>query len=135
LLGVGPTSTGEFCDGIYRNMAAIAPWMKRNSAAVKAVHPLPKGETASSPATAAGSTRYLFALPEFREGRGYEKDLLPAADATLTLTGASKPSKVSLTSDDNALKWEYSGNSLTVHLPAARRSQLVDVVQVDLHSP
>ncbi len=132
LLGVGPMRTGEFCEGIYENMAAIGPWMKRNSAAVKAAHPLPKGESASVPATASWSTRYLFALPEFREGRGYEKDLLPAADLTLKLTGTPKPAKVMLTSDNSAPKWEYAGNSLTVHLPAAKRSNLVDVVQVDL---
>lgn len=131
LLGVGPMRTGEFCEGIYENMAAIAPWMKCNSAAVKAARPLPKGETASVPATASGSTRYLFALPEFRDG-GYEKDLRRAAELVLKLSGTAKPAKVTLTSDSSSLKWEYSGNSLIVYLPAAKRSKLVDVVQVDL---
>ena len=54
LLGVGPMASGEFCDGIYRNMAAISEWMGRNGAAVKTAKPLPEGETASVPATALG---------------------------------------------------------------------------------
>jgi alpha-L-fucosidase len=132
LLGVGPMSSGEFCQDIYDNMAKISGWMKRNSAAVKTAKPLPAGETASVPATASGSTRYLFALPKFKDGGAYEKDLLPASDATLTLAGAGKPARVTLTADGAELKYDYSGTTLTIQLPAAKRTQLVDVVQVDL---
>jgi alpha-L-fucosidase len=132
LLGVGPMSSGEFCPGIYDSMGKISDWMSRNRAAVKAARPLPAGETASVPATALGSTRYLFALPQFQKGGAYEKDLLPACDFTLTLTGAGKPARVVLTSDGRELKHEYSGTSLTIQLPADRRTPLVDVVQVDL---
>jgi alpha-galactosidase len=134
LLGVGPMSTGEFCDGIYKNMAIVGDWMKRNSAAVKAVQPLPAAESASVPATAAGSTRYLFALPRFKDSGAYETDLLPAEDVTLTLAGAPKPVRVTLTADGSALEHDCSGQALTIRLPAAKRSSLVDVVQVDLVS-
>ena len=132
LLGVGPMSSGEFCPAIYENMAKIGDWMKRNSAAVKIARPLPDGETASVPATAAGSTRYLFALPKFKTAGAYEKDLLPPTDTTITLAGASKPARVVLTSDGSELKYNFSGATLTIQLPAAKRTQLVDVVQVDL---
>lgn len=132
LLGVGPMASGEFCDGIYRNMTVVGTWMKRNSVAVKAVRPLPAGETASVPATAAGSTRYLFALPQFENGRGYPEELLAATDLTLSLTGAPKPVKVTLTRDDLPLNYEYSDHKLTVQLPANKRTELVDVVRVDL---
>jgi alpha-galactosidase len=132
LLGVGPMASGEFCEGIYKNMAVVGDWMKRNGAAVKAVQPLPAGETASVPATTAGSTRYLFALPRFEGGGAYEKDLLPPVDVTLTLAGAAKPARVTLTSDGSAVAHDYSGQTLTIQLPATKRSSLVDVVQVDL---
>jgi len=132
LLGVGPKASGEFCDGIYENMTVVAEWMKHNSPAVKAVKPLPTGESASVPATASGATRYLFALPRFKDDGAYEKDLLPAADSALTLTGANRPVKVSLTSDGSELKHDYSGGTLTIHLPASKRTKLVDVVRVDL---
>jgi alpha-L-fucosidase len=134
LLGVGPMSSGEFCPAIYENMAKIRDWMKKNSVAVKLAKPLPGGETASVPATAMGSTRYLFALPKFKNAGAYEKDLLPAFDTTLTLTGAGKPSRVFLTSDGSELKYDFSGTTLTIQLPGAKRTQLVDVVEVDLTS-
>jgi len=128
-------ASGEFCDGIYQNMAAISEWMKRNGSAIKAARPLPAGETASVPATASGSTRYLFALPQFRAGGAYQPDLLPPRDLTLTLTGAGNASKVILTSDESQLKHDFSGNTLTIQLPAAKRSQLVDVVRVEMERP
>jgi alpha-L-fucosidase len=132
LLGVGPKSSGEFCDGIYENMTKIAGWMRTNGAAVKTAKPLPVGESASVPATAAGSTRYLFALPKFTRDGAYEKDLLPPEDAVLRLSGVTKPAKVVLTSDGTPLDHDYSGNRLTIRLPASKQSQLVDVVRVDL---
>jgi alpha-L-fucosidase len=132
LLGVGPMSSGEFCPAIYENMAKISDWMKRNSAAVKTAKPLPQNESASVPATALGSKRYLFAQPSFKDGGAYEKDLLPATDMTLTLNGASKPARVFLTSDSGELKYDYADSVLTIHLPAAKRTQLVDVIEVDL---
>jgi len=131
LLGVGPMATGEFCDGIYENMAVVSGWMKTNGAAVKGTKPLPATETASVPATADGTTRYLFALPQFKDGGMFEKDLLPATDTTLTLTGTAKPASVKLLGDGSALKYDYSGTTLSVQLPAAKRTRLVDVVQVE----
>ncbi len=132
LLGVGPMASGEFCPGIYDNMAKIREWMQRNRLAVTAAKPVPAGETASVPATASGSTRYLFALPSFKAGGAYEKDLLPPADATLTLTGASQPARVVLASNGAALKHNYAGATLSIYLPANQRTSLVDVVQVEL---
>ena len=132
LLGVGPMGSGEFCDDIYKNMALIGPWIKAHSAAVKVAKPLPSCESASVPATALGSTRYLFALPKFKGTGRYQEDLLPATDVTLTLTGAGKPQSVILTNDGNPLDFNYSGETLTIELPAAKRTQLVDVVEVEL---
>ena len=134
LLGVGPMSSGEFCPAIYENMAKISGWMQRNSVAVKTARPLPNGETASVPATAAGATRYLFALPKFAGDGAYEKDLLPPTDMTLTLTGVSAPARVVLTSDGSALKYDYSKKTVMIQLPAGKRTPLVDVVQIDLTS-
>jgi alpha-L-fucosidase len=123
--------TGEFCDGIYENMAVVADWMKHNGASIRGTTPLPSGETASVPATASGTTRYLFALPEFTKGGAYDKDLLPAKDITITLKGVSKPSTVTLLGDGSELKCGYSGGALTVELPASKRTKLVDVVKVE----
>lgn len=131
LLGVGPTKDGEFVDGIYQNMAIVADWMKHNAVSVKGTKPLPAGESASVPAVMSGAKRYLFAAPEFRGG-GFEANLVPAADETLTLSGVTQPKSVELLGDGTALTYVYVNGTLSVQLPASNRTKLVDVVQVDL---
>ena len=132
LLGVGPTADGEFVDDIYKNMAIVGAWQKQNRAALAGTRPLPAEESASVPATAAGSARYLFALPAFKEGGRRENELQPASDVTLTLKGAPKPKTVRLLGTGTPLPHHYADGVLTVDVPAAKRSQLVDVVRVDL---
>jgi alpha-L-fucosidase len=130
LLGIGPTSDGELVDGIYANMAIVRDWMKRNAPAVKA-RPLPGTEQASVPATAQGKVRYLFALPRFSEGGMFEKDLLPSEDATLTLNAVTRPKAVRLLAGGR-LEHSFADGTVTIKLPAARRTKLVDVVEVTL---
>jgi len=132
LLGVGPTRDGEFVDGIYQNMAIVGDWMKQNAVAVKGTKPLPAGESASVPATASSNARFLFATPAFRDGGSYEKDLLPAQDETLTLKGVSTPTDVKLLRDGSSLKYSYADHTVTIELPASKRTRLVDVVEVEL---
>ncbi|HEX3355773.1 MAG TPA: alpha-L-fucosidase, partial [Tepidisphaeraceae bacterium] len=119
LLGVGPMSSGEFCEDIYKNMAIVAEWMKHNGESVHAVRPLTNGETSSVPAVAHESARYLFAIPKFKGEGKYDQDMLPTSDETLTLKGiASKPASVKLLGDGSELKFEYSAGALSVELPA-----------------
>ena len=56
LLGVGPMSTGEFCDDIYKNMSAVADWMKTNGESIHGTKPLSGGESATVPAVASDGT-------------------------------------------------------------------------------
>jgi alpha-L-fucosidase len=130
LLGVGPTADGEFVEDIYKNMTVLGDWLRRNGAAVRDTTPLPAGESASVPATAARQARYLFALPAFKPDGRFEKDLLPPADTTLRLAGVSRPVSVQLMRDGRALEHQWADNVLTIDLPAARRSQSVDVIKV-----
>jgi alpha-L-fucosidase len=137
LLGVGPMSTGEFTPQIYQNMSVVGEWMKENGAAVRGTKPLSPGESASVPATGSGSTRYLFLIPKFKEGGVYQEDILVPDEVTLTLKGVNKPSSVKLLgypSSGAVLKYDYSERSVTIQIPAARRSTLVDVVEVKLSS-
>jgi alpha-L-fucosidase len=87
------------------------------------------------PATASGSTRYLFLLPKFKEGGVYQEDLLVPDDVTLTLKGVSQPASIKLlgaSSRDAVLKYDYSDNAIKIQVPATMRSTLVDVVEVKL---
>lgn len=131
LLGVGPTKDGEFVDGIYKNMMMVGDWMKQNGAAVRGTKPLSENESASVPAVAAGSTRYLFASPVFRGG-DYEENIVSPSDETLTISGVSEPKSVKLLGDGSPLKFSYANQTVSVDLPASKRTKSVDVVQVEL---
>jgi len=131
---VGPMSDGQMPDEVYQNFAVLRDWMKLNGESVRGGQPLPAGESASVPATASGRMRYLFALPKFKNnganGQVYEEDLLPPEDVSLTLNGVAEPASVKLLGDGRPLVFGYSNRTLTVQLPAGRRTKLVDVVQV-----
>ena len=129
LLGVGPTKDGEFVGGIYENMAIVGEWMKHNAASVKGAKPLPAAESASVPATAAGQIRYLFAIPKFDDPFGVP---LPPKNETLTLSAVEKPKSVKILGDGSALKYTYADHGISIELPAAKRTQLVDVIEVNL---
>ena len=106
--------------------------MKKNGASVKEASPLPSDETASVPATADKSVRYLFAIPKFREGGMFDSDMLPLETVKMELKGPSKPTAVTLTSDDSPLAFDYADGTLSVTLPVEKRSKLVDVVKIEL---
>jgi alpha-L-fucosidase len=131
LIGVGPTKDGEFVPDIYKNFSVVGDWMKINRDAVTKAKALPKGETASVPASALGKTRYLFVQAN-NKGK-YAEDLLPATDAVLTLSGIDKPAKVTLTSDGSDLSFTHTDKTVTIRLPANKRSTGVDVVEIDLN--
>lgn len=132
LLGVGPTADGIFPDAVYKNMKVVQDWMTTNSRSVKQVQQLPAGESASVPATAKNNTRYLFAIPKFKNNGKYDADRLPAEDVTLTLTTTGKPKSVRLLASGKALDFQYDGRAVSIQLPAAVRTTLIDVVTVEL---
>jgi alpha-L-fucosidase len=132
LLGIGPMPSGDLEPEAYANMAVVADWMKTNGAAIKQARPLADAETASVPATAAGPTRYLFALPRFRDNSPYEKDMLPPVDETIRLRGiTSRPTSVTMLRDGSSVPFTFAEGTLTVSLPASKRTKLVDVVKVN----
>ncbi|WP_205702895.1 alpha-L-fucosidase [Botryobacter ruber] len=132
LPSVGPKADGSMPDAVYENMKVVEKWMQVNGRAVKGTGQLPAGELASVPATAQGNYRYLFAIPEFKSNGMYEKDRLPAKDTVLTLKVPVKPKSVTLLGSKKALSYKYANKEVTVTLPASMRSNLVDVVQVEL---
>ena len=74
----------------------------------------------------------LFALPKFRNDSAYEKDLLPAADEVMTLKPAGIPRSVTLLHDGSPVPFTYEAGVLTVTVSASKRSNLPDVVRVEL---
>lgn len=133
LLDVGPDANGELAPEAYSKLAEVAGWMKLNRVAVQA-GALPESEKASVPATASGRQRFLFAVPAFtKKERAMDSDLIAPADTDLVLEDlAAAPATVSLLGDGKPVRSEFAAGKLTVHLPAARRSRLPDVVAVQL---
>lgn len=132
LLGVGPTSDGIFPKAVYANMKVVQEWIKLNGAAVQNVRQLPVNESASVPATANGHTRYLFAIPEFKENGKYDEDRIPSKDIVLVLKASGQPKSVKLLGSGRSLKFNYANDEVLIDLPASVRTNLVDVVQVEL---
>ena len=133
-LGIGPDKDGELNPKHLRDMAVVSGWMRTNRPAVVGARALPKGESADVPATASGSVRYLFACPEYKKkAEAYDRDMKPLADAVMTLKGLkSAPKSVTLLADGKSVENEYNDGTLTVRLPVARRTNLPDVVKVEL---
>jgi alpha-L-fucosidase len=132
LLGIGPMPNGELEPAAYENMAVVQKWMEENGDSIKNAGPMPDTETASVTATAHGATRYLFSLPQFRNDSPYEKDLIPPADAAMTLTHVGIPRSVTLLRDGSPVPFTYEAGTVAVVLPAAKRTHLPDVVKVEL---
>jgi alpha-L-fucosidase len=132
LLGVGPTSDGVFPQTVYDNMKVIGDWIKQNRRSVEHVQQLPLNETASVPATAKGNYRYLFAIPEFKDGGKYDQDRLPAKDQSLIFRTVAPPKMVSLVASGQKLNYTYANGEVSISLPASVRTSLVDVVQIEL---
>jgi alpha-L-fucosidase len=133
LLGIGPMRTGDFSLKAYENMKVVAGWMSKNGDSIRGTTPLSKGESASVPAVAKGASRFLFAIPTFKDGGSFAKDFVPPSDVTVTLSGISaKPTSVRLLGDGTPLAFRVIGDAVTIELPASRRSELVDVVHVEL---
>jgi alpha-L-fucosidase len=152
LLDIGPKPDGTLEDQVYSNMTIVAGWMKANGDSIHDISPLPAGESADVPATARNHpangtptiTRYLFALPRFQGEKGnepntghvYAEDILPPQDATLSLANdLGKPISATLLRDGSNLDFSYANNVTIVQLPAAKRTDLVDVVKLEYHAP
>ncbi len=137
LLGIGPDGNGELHPEAYRNMAAIATWMKIHREAVTVAKPLPKGESSNVPATSLGNRRFLFAIPSFGHASGtagpYDAEMIPPGEVTLTLSGLkAAPAAAKLMGDGSSLPFEFKDGVVTVRLPKEKRSRLVDVVELSL---
>jgi alpha-L-fucosidase len=135
LLGTGPDRHGELDSAAYTRMASVADWMKKNGEAIYTVRPLAKGESASVPASALKTVRYLYHIPAFKAKynyRGpYDSDLLPPVDTTLEFRGAQVKS-VTLLEDGQPLDFKVEAGVVKITLPVARQSKRVDVVKLEL---
>lgn len=131
LPSIGPKADGSMSDAVYENMKVFEHWMKLNGKSVKNTKQLPAGESASVPATASGSFRYLFAIPEFKKNGMYEEDRLPHRDIVITLKTAARPESVEILGTGRSVPFNYTKGVASITLPASIRTNLVDVLQLN----
>ena len=155
LLRVSITKDGELSPAFSANLATITGWMRAdNDYTIFSAEPLPKGETASTYATALVTLggeyqrRFLFVTPAFKPAdQPYPQNQLPPVDEILTISGVKRPCRVSFLSPRDPLDYTYDTATRTIRikLPVTRpaklerpgdfRTKLVDVVEVELTPP
>jgi alpha-L-fucosidase len=58
--------------------------------------------------------------------------MLPPVDETITLRGiTSRPTSVTMLRDGSSIPFTFAEGTLTVSLPASKRTKLVDVVKIN----
>ena len=129
LLGIGPMANGKLEENAYKNMRELQSWMEKNKSAIEGVQRLPAGEESSVPATASGNKRYLYLIPEFK-GEPYAKNKLPPNDVSISYQTSAECKSAKLLASGEALAHDDAHGKLTVRVPAAQRSSLVDVIEL-----
>jgi alpha-L-fucosidase len=131
LADIAPRPNGEMPDQFYVRCAELEAWMKHSRAAIfdiegGGVYPT----TCNVPVTIAGENWYLHSPPKhWSPGWGY-----PARIDSLNLQDIPRPAQVILLRTGETLPLDYAETSrtLTVTIPMAKRTELVDVVRVVL---
>jgi alpha-L-fucosidase len=123
LLNFGPTKDGDFTEDMYGCLHDFAAWMKTNGAAINGAKALDSTETASVPATARKNHRYLFLIPKPGES---------AVAQRIVLKTKLSVKKVSMLGRKDTPAYKLEKETLTVFMPAAERSTLADVIDVEL---
>jgi len=124
LLNYGPTKEGVLTPEMYTSLAEIAGWMKVNSVSVKGAQALDASESASVPATAVAKHRYLFLLAPKKGEKPVNEQV------TFSTKGSIK--NVSFAGNKTPLKYSIDNGQLTVQVPATLRSELPDVIELEL---
>lgn len=122
LINVGPRPTGELPEVAYERLRETAGWMAHSRESVIGTDPGTYPEKSNVPVTVGPNRCYLFALP--------------GADGVMELREVPRPQGVTLLRTGAALDFTWCDGQLTVAIPAALRTPLVDVVAVDgCHPP
>ncbi len=138
LADIGPFGDGTMPDYYYGLCRVMGGWMEKNRESLTGVDGGPWPELCNVPVTTKGDVRYLFAWPqnekgeflEPRRGSGGEYDYTPK-DKVVVLKGARRPARVTLFATGERLDHEFEGSVLTVTIPAARTTPLLDVIKVE----
>ncbi len=143
LSNVGPKADGSIVPEVVAIWKEMAGWMKHSKESVYDVLPGRFPDQCDVPLTLRKGAGYLHFLPEFPERipgmpRGERKftrykDVMPMLSARKTKgiwKGAPEVAKVTMLRTGKKIPFTYENGTLTVDVPEAERTKLVDVVKV-----
>ncbi|MCE5278635.1 MAG: alpha-L-fucosidase [Planctomycetaceae bacterium] len=118
LLNVAPNRHGELPEVYYRRMGELKAWMDKNKESVFGTGRGPFPQQSNLPVTT-------------RQGQNVWYVHVPAdfSDAP-RISGAGKPAAVTMLATGKKLKTSFKAGELTIDLPAALRSDNVDVIKI-----
>ena len=116
LLNVGPGPDGEFHPTAYERLKEIGDWMKVNSEAIYATHPVAPYAETKTVFTQKGDKVYAIYLA------GEDETTLPA-EIKIDAFRPAKGGKVHLLGYGKPLQWEKSGAGMVVKIPQALRQK------------
>ncbi|HSC51996.1 MAG TPA: alpha-L-fucosidase [Phnomibacter sp.] len=124
LLNYGPTKDGVLSPEMYKSLGEFASWMKVNSVSIKGTQGIDSTESASVPATQNKNHRYLFLLAPNTKAT--------IADEKIVFTTNKNINAVRLLGHKEKLYYGVKEGKLTIVVPAAIRSALPEVIEVEV---
>ncbi len=118
LPNVGPSGDGEMHPNYYKNIEAVAQWMKHSKESVIGNGPTPGAERSNVMITTRDKTWYLHLLPGFKSQVSVKTD--------------KKPKSVVLLRNGNPLQYSFRNGFVRISVPAEYRTEMDDVVKVEL---
>ena len=118
LINVGPRPDGELPDVVYQRFAETKAWMDRNHDAVIG--------------TTAGTYPEKCNVPETIRGKIHYLHLLAGQEGAARLNDVTEPQSVTLLRSGESVPYTWSNRQLTVALPPAQRTDIDDVIAVQL---
>jgi alpha-L-fucosidase len=121
LLNVGPRPTGELPDVVYERFDEVRGWMLHSRDSVIGAAPCPPEVSSNVPLTVNKGKWHLHAGPELA--------------GAIEVRPIARPKAVSLLRTGSPLAFEWHDRKLTLTIPAAMRTPLVDVATVEFTDP
>lgn len=118
LPNVGPDGNGEMHPNYYKNMESITQWMKHGSESVIGAGPSPGIERSNVMITTQKNNWYLHLLPRFQ--------------GQVSLKTDKRPKSVTLLRTGDTIPFIYRDGFITFRLSPDQRTEMDDVVKVQL---
>lgn len=116
LINVAPGPDGTLPDEAYQRMEEVRRWMEHSRGSIVGALPGPWPERCNAPVTTKPDAFYLHVPPGFKDA--------------VMLAGVEAPTNVKLLRTGDDLPYKFEDGRLEVTIPAAKRTSLVDVIEV-----